>query len=177
MDADFMQHFAEALGNDGFRVTRFEFPYMAATRQDGKRRPPNTLKILLNAFRSTVADCGSQPVIFAGKSMGGRIASMLADELQAAALVCLGYPFHPVGKPEQLRMDHLRSIRTPTLICQGERDPFGDQQQVAGYELSRTIQFHWVADGDHSFVPRKSSGHDVRQNWSEASAAIAEFLA
>ena len=69
--------------------------------------------------------------------MGGRIASLIADEAEVAGLVCLGYPFHPTGKPEQLRTEHLKSIKTPTLIVQGERDPFGNRQEVAGYKLSK----------------------------------------
>ena len=175
MDAEFMQYFAESLASRGFFVLRFEFPYMAATREDGKRRPPNPANVLLETFRS-VAENVRRPIVLAGKSMGGRIASMLADELQAEALVCLGYPFHPVGKPDRLRIDHLQTIQTPTLICQGDRDPFGNRQQVDAYDLSSTINVHWVPDGDHSFVPRKSSGRDTAQNWAEAVDAIVGFL-
>ena len=93
-----------------------------------------------------------------GKSMGGRIASLVADEAAVAGLVCLGYPFHPVGKPTQLRTQHLEFIKTPTLILQGQRDPFGGPAEVAGYHLPSTIRLHWLVDGDHSFKPRKSSG-------------------
>lgn len=72
-----------------------------------------------------------------------------------AGLLCLGYPFHPQGKPETLRTAHLARLRAPTLICQGTRDPFGTQQEVAGYDLSERIQLHWLADGDHDLKPRK----------------------
>jgi predicted alpha/beta-hydrolase family hydrolase len=115
-------------------------------------------------------------LVIGGKSMGGRIASLVADEAGAAGLVCLGYPFHPVGQPERLRVEHLEAIRTPTLIVQGERDPFGSQEEVAGYRLSSAIRIAWVVDGDHSFKPRKKSGRTEQQNWEAALGEIVTFL-
>jgi uncharacterized protein len=93
-----------------------------------------------------------------------------------AGLVCLGYPFHPVDKPERLRVEHLRKIKTPTMIVQGERDPFGSQKQVAGYRLSSGIRVAWIEDGDHSFKPRKASGRTERQNWEAALGEVVRFL-
>src|ERR1700751_5530940 len=108
--------------------------------------------------------------------MGGRIASMIADEAQVAGLVCLGYPFHPVGKPDRLRVEHLGTIRTPTLILQGTRDPFGRQAEVKGYPLAQSVEVHWLEDGEHSFAPRRASGRTEPQNWQEAIEAIASFV-
>jgi len=92
--------------------------------------------------------------------MGGRVASMVADELFEAGrivgLLCLGYPFHPPGKPGQLRTRHLATLRTPALICQGTRDEFGTRDEVAGYALSERIEILWLEDGDHDLKPRKS---------------------
>jgi predicted alpha/beta-hydrolase family hydrolase len=102
---------------------------------------------------------------------------MVADEVGAHGLVCLGYPFHPPGKPEQLRTAHLAALRTPTLVVQGTRDPFGTPDEVAGYALSPAIRVHWIADGDHSLVPRKSSGRTRRDALDEAIAEIAAFTA
>jgi predicted alpha/beta-hydrolase family hydrolase len=110
-----------------------------------------------------------------GKSMGGRMASMVADESDVAGLVCLGYPFHPSGKPERLRIDHLRSLQTPSLFVQGERDALGNRATVSSLELSSKIRFEWLPDGDHSFKPRKSSGHSTEDNWARAMAAIDTF--
>jgi predicted alpha/beta-hydrolase family hydrolase len=89
--------------------------------------------------------------------MGGRMASLVADEVGVRGLVCLGYPFHPPGQPEKTRTAHLADLRTPTLIVQGTRDTLGSQEDVAGYALSPQIRLVWLADGDHSFKPRKSS--------------------
>ena len=158
MDSDFMNAFATGVADNGFRVVRFEFPYMAQRRQGGKRRPPDREPVLRHAWLNVVAAIKSEKLIIGGKSLGGRIASLFADEVHAAGLICLGYPFHPVGKPNQMRVEHLHAIKTPTLILQGERDPFGNAAEVPGYELSSRIRLHWLTDGDHSFKPRKSSG-------------------
>ena len=109
--------------------------------------------------------------------MGGRMASLIADEVGAAALFCLGYPFHPPGKPERLRTEHLETIATPTLILQGERDPFGTRDEVAGYSLSKAITPHWMPDGNHDLAPRKKSGRTLDENLAEAIDRITGFLA
>ena len=119
---------------------------------------------------------GPEQLVIGGKSMGGRIASLVAGEAGVAGLVCLGYPFHPVGKPDQLRTQHLETIKTPTLILQGERDSFGSRDDVAGYKLSPAVQIRWLADGDHSFKPRKKSGRTEQQNWEEAINEITAFV-
>ena len=108
--------------------------------------------------------------------MGGRIASMVADDLGVRGLVCLGYPFHPPGRPEKLRTAHLEGLQTPTLIVQGERDSFGKPDEVRMYPLSKTIRVVWVPDGDHSLKPRKRSGHTEEENLETAADAIAGFV-
>jgi predicted alpha/beta-hydrolase family hydrolase len=176
MDTPFMNHFAEALAARGLRIGRFEFPYMAA-RQGGRQRPPDKEPVLRESWLQAIAAAGVGPseLVIGGKSMGGRIASLIADEAGVAGLVCLGYPFHPTGKPEQLRTQHLKSLKTRTLILQGERDAFGDAEEVATYTLSPQIEVHWLTDGDHSFKPRKASGKTQEENWNEAVDKILRF--
>ncbi|MDX1571822.1 MAG: alpha/beta family hydrolase [Xanthomonadales bacterium] len=178
MDHGFMNDMARGLGDRGIRVVRFEFPYMVRRRAVGGRRPPDRMPKLMAAYRDVVdeqADAGRLAI--GGKSMGGRVASMLAAEgCPATALVCLGYPFHPPGKPERLRVDHLRTLRTPTLILQGTRDPFGQPDEVQDFGLPDTIRFRWLEDGDHSFKPRKASGHTAEGHLATAVDATAEFL-
>jgi len=176
MDSDFMTIVAEGLAERGFRVARFEFPYMASRRLTGKKRPPDREPVLRKAWLDVVASLGRpEKIIIGGKSLGGRIASLVADEARVAGLVCLGYPFHPSGKPDTLRTDHLRSLTTPTLILQGERDPLGNREEVDGYDLPRRLKIQWLPDGDHSFKPRKASGHVWEENLATAVAAAAEF--
>lgn len=160
MDSASMTAVATALAGAGFRVARFEFGYMAARRQ-GQRKPPPRAETVIPEYRAAVdALAATGPLIIGGKSMGGRVASMAADELHAAGrvagLLCLGYPFHPPGKPMQLRTAHLADLKTPALICQGTRDEFGTRDEVAGYALSDRIELLWLEDGDHDLKPRKS---------------------
>lgn len=181
MDSPFMETISTGLAAKGWRVLRFEFPYMAQQRLSGRRRAPDRLPRLLECFREQVALAGrGRPLLIGGKSMGGRVASLLVDELQAAGSVsgciCLGYPFHPVGKPDQLRTDHLRSLRTPTLILQGERDSFGRRGEVETYGLSPQIELGWIPAGDHSFRPTRSSGLSEADNLATAVARCDAFL-
>ena len=177
MDTPFMSFFATGLSDRGIRVVRFEFPYMAANRSTGKAKPPpDRESVLRETWLKVIETLGRDGLVIGGKSMGGRIASLVADEAGVAGLVCLGYPFHPVGKPDKLRVAHLRTIQTPTLILQGERDPFGGRDEVAKYTLSPAVRVEWLNDGDHSFKPRKSSGTTEEQNWKAALHAIDGFL-
>ena len=177
MDTPWMSDMAERLGSRGIRVVRFEFPYMAARRTGGKRGAPDRQPVLLDTFRRVVEEFGGgAKVAIGGKSMGGRMASLVADDLRVRALVCFGYPFHPPGRPEQLRTAHLESIATPTLIVQGTRDEFGNQTEVPAYSLSKAIRVEWLNDGDHSFKPRKSSGCSLLDNVQRAVRLTEEFI-
>jgi hypothetical protein len=177
MDTPWMARVARGLAEHGIRVVRFEFPYMAARRTGGKRGAPDREPVLLDAWREAVAAQGDpKEIAIGGKSMGGRMASMVADELNVAALVCFGYPFHPPGQPAKTRTAHLKSLKTRALILQGERDPFGTRDDVKGYELSKRIHVEWIPDGDHSFKPRASSGVTEAENIAAAVASAAKFL-
>lgn len=177
METPFMARVARGLAERGIRVARFEFPYMAARRTGKGRGAPDRQPVLLDAFRNVVAELGGGArVVVGGKSMGGRMASMIADEVGARALVCLGYPFHPPGQPQKLRTEHLAELRTPTLILQGERDDFGTRADVDGYVLSPAIRVVWLTDGDHSFKPRKGSGRSERDNLEQAIEEAAAFM-
>ena len=167
---------AEGLARAGHRVVRFEFPYMVRRREDGTRRPPDRQPVLLETWRAVIEVLGPDGLVIGGKSMGGRMASLVADECGVAGLVCLGYPFHPPAKPEKLRTEHLAGLSTPTLIVQGDRDRFGTPGEVAGYLLSEEIRVHWMPDGDHDLVPRKKSGRTAEENWAEAVDVILGFI-
>lgn len=177
MDSPFMNGIAARLAGLGHRVARFEFPYMAVRRRDPRRRPPDRQPTLLATWRAVVSALGGPDrVVVGGKSMGGRIASLLAAEDGARGLVCLGYPFHPSDKPESTRVAHLAGLTVPTLVVQGTRDPFGTAGEVAGYALAPAIRFAWIEDGDHDLKPRKASGRDHGQALDQAAAAVDGFL-
>jgi predicted alpha/beta-hydrolase family hydrolase len=180
MDSAFMNGIARGVASAGFCVARFEFPYMRARRVEGKKRPPDRGPVLRrswhDAIRALSGAEGPGALVIGGKSMGGRIASMVADEERVAGLVCLGYPFHPPGQPEKLRVAHLEHLKTPALFVQGERDAFGTREEVARYHLSKEIRIFFLPDGDHSFKPRASSGRTEAQNLAEAVALVTAFL-
>jgi uncharacterized protein len=177
MDSRFMNTVAEALGGAAVRVVRFEFPYMAARRTSGKRRAPDREPVLLESWRSVIGRLGNPArLVIGGKSMGGRIASMVADEAQVAGLVCLGYPFHPPGNPTRTRTKHLENLRTPALIVQGTRDSFGRPDEVEKYKLSKKIRILWIEGGDHSLKPPARSGRTEAQNVADAIAEVQRFV-
>lgn len=190
METPFLGAFANLLADRDIATLRFEFAYMAARRSGGPRKPPPKAERLVDEYRAAVAAALGQDqaasgarLLIGGKSMGGRVASLLADELHAASriagLVCLGYPFHPPGKPDQLRTAHLRHLTCPTLIVQGERDPFGSRAEaeslIEAGALSPDIRFHWAGDGDHDLGPRGGSGFTRKGNLAAAADAVAAF--
>ncbi|WP_291159408.1 alpha/beta family hydrolase [Hyphomicrobium sp.] len=183
--SSFMESFAALLGERGVTLTLFEFAYMASRREGGPKRPPPKAEKLIGEYRDVVsaiaAENPRQKLFIGGKSMGGRVASMLADELyeekKISGLVCLGYPFHAPSTPDKLRTEHLKKLRCPALIVQGERDPFGTKSEIKAMRLPRKITFAWMSDGDHDFGPRGNSGFTRKGNLAAAADAVAAFIA
>src|SRR5581483_8480054 len=146
MRSTFMAQVARGIAAAGIRIIRFEFPYMAQ-----KRKRPDPQPVLLDAFRGVAAEIGDpKSMVIGGKSMGGRMASMVADELGVAGLLVFGYPFHPPGQPQKTRTAHLEHLQTRALIVQGTRDAFGTPNDVQLYKLPSTISIEWIEGGDHS---------------------------
>ncbi|HSM41902.1 MAG TPA: alpha/beta family hydrolase, partial [Afifellaceae bacterium] len=161
-------------------VIRFEFAYMAARRTGARKSPPRAERLTAE-YMDAVSEIGTaRPLFIGGKSMGGRVASLVAGDLHhtgaITGLVCLGYPFHPPAKPTALRTAHLEKLAVPALICQGTRDPFGTREEVPGYAMSKTIEIAWLEDGDHDFKPRKASGLTQAGNIGTAAATIAKWM-
>jgi predicted alpha/beta-hydrolase family hydrolase len=161
MDSASLNAISRALAITGLRVARFEFAYMASRRASSGKTPPPRAEMLKSEYIAAIDALRPKgPLVIGGKSMGGRVASMVADPLHAsgriAGLLCLGYPFRPIGKPDQLRTAHLAEMRTPTLIVQGTHDLFGAREDVADYKLSSAIEIFWLEDGDHDLKPRKT---------------------
>jgi predicted alpha/beta-hydrolase family hydrolase len=182
MDSASMNAAARALAAAGLRVARFEFGYMAARRQ-GHRKPPPKAETVIPEYLAAVAAVGAAGrLVIGGKSMGGRVASMAADALNAqgsvAGLLCLGYPFHPPGRPAQLRTAHLERLATPALIVQGTRDESGTRDEVETYALSPAIELLWLEDGDHDLKPRKAlSGFTTAGHLAAMAARVAAWAA
>ena len=181
MDTPFMNFFAEGLSTRGYRIARFEFPYMAKRRKTQQRSPPNRQPELLATWKAVLTQIKANKLVIGGKSMGGRIATMIADEClyhpnNVCGILCLGYPFYGAGKFNKPRIAHLEIIKTPMLICQGARDPLGNYESVSRLKLSKSINFHWAEDGDHDLKPRKISGFTHEQNLIAALESASSFL-
>jgi uncharacterized protein len=181
----FLEQISELIAGHDIAITRFEFDYMAARRDGGKKRPPPKVELLTQEYANMISSVSSrapkgQKLFIGGKSLGGRVASMIAGEHFAArkisGLVCLGYPFHPPKQSEKLRTTHLETLECPALIIQGTRDPFGGRAEVEALKLSPKIHFHWIGDGDHDFGPRGASGFTRKGNLTDAANAVAAFL-
>ncbi len=185
-DSEFMTSMAGLLEAKQIEVMRFNFPYMSLMTENGKRRPPDRMPKLIDFFIQKIEQVLAQPsysdysIFIGGKSMGGRVASLLADSLktmeQVKAIICLGFPFHPPRSPLKFRAEHLAEIAIPTLILQGERDPFGNRQEVTNYQFSPKVELEFIFDGDHSFVPRKRSGGSYQGNLESCSDLIERFI-
>ena len=189
MDSDFMEAIAQRIAARGMTVARFEFQYMAARRHGGVKRPPPRIEVLAGEYRAAVAAIRTlspdAPLLIGGKSMGGRVASMIAGDLlgqrQISGCVCLGYPLHPPKKPASLRTAHLTGMTCPTLIAHGERDPLGTRTEFESLTragvMSAAIQFAWIRDGDHDLKPRAASGRSHADNLDAAADAVSAFVA
>ena len=179
--SQWMENMAKGLAKRGIRVARFNFPYMQIRMQQNTRRPPDRAPKLVEFFKQLILE-SKQPVFIGGKSMGGRIASMVAalgdEKLNSAikGVICLGYPFHPQAKPEKLRIEHLHLINADLLICQGTRDKLGSKLDVVSYGLSKNIDWCWLEDGDHDFKPRVKSGLTLENHLETAMNKIAYFV-
>ena len=158
MEHPFLRGFTAALNALGTATLRFNFPYREAGRKFPDRPP-----VAIAAWRAAMAAAAEQatahhdagPLWAAGKSFGGRMASMaVAEGMEAAGLVYLGYPLHPPGKPEKLRDEHLYGLTTPMLFLQGSRDTFATPEILTGVasRIGSNAVLQWMEGGDHSFV-------------------------
>jgi hypothetical protein len=188
MNSEFITQVAEKLGENGIRVVRFNFPYMIKRAEDGKRRPPDRAPKLLIAYEEVIRQLNC-PVVIGGKSMGGRMSSMLladnaqreaSDRLPILGSTCLGFPFHAPGKDPKDRLDHLKALTEPLLIVQGARDSMGTREEIEGYleeqRISSSIQMNWLEDGNHDLKPRKVSGFSHQQHIDTAIEQVTEFV-
>lgn len=176
-DSEFMQTVAAGLAGRQINVVRFNFAYMQLAEELGKRRPPDRMEKLLAHFETVLGQIDSNlPLFVGGKSMGGRVATMLLEQSPARGAICMGYPFHPPGKPEKLRTEHLKVLTKPILVLQGERDTFGKRGELEQYGLSNSVQITYLLDGDHSFKPRIKSGVSLEHNLQVAVDHTSTFI-
>jgi predicted alpha/beta-hydrolase family hydrolase len=185
MNAATLTTVADALADAKVPSLRFNFPYRSAGR-----RAPDRAPALEAAVREAAGELGRRAkvpldrLVMGGRSMGGRICSMVAadpgadTEAGALGLVLLGYPLHPPGKATRLRVEHFARLRMPTLFVSGTRDAFGApaELQREAKELQGPVSFHWVESGDHGFKPLKASGLTIDGVLAEVAAVVVDFV-
>ncbi len=177
MESDFMQQLTSYMQELGVSVGLFDFEYMQQAKLLGKKRPPQRANKLIPYYSEVVSNAlPNLPLFVGGKSMGGRMATLLACDEKFKGCIAFGYPFHPVGKPDKLRTEHLSDLTCPLFIIQGERDTFGNKTEVLSYNLCDNTQLCWIEDGDHSLVPRKSANVDKQTNWQTAAQRAVQFI-
>lgn len=185
-DSPFMVRLAESLALQGVTTLRFEFPYMARRREDGKKRPPDRQPRLLERYERVIAEVmagplSERPLFIGGKSMGGRMASLLAADARLKGrfkgALCFGYPFHPPGKMDRWRIDHFPQFWCPTLIVQGTRDPFGKPVEVTERVASFAgLELVWLEGGNHDFQPLARQPQSQEDLIQQAAGAAACFM-
>lgn len=177
MDSSFMEEVVGLVADSNIEVIRFEFPYMMEKRETGKKRPPDRVEKLIAYFKEQIDEFDdSIPLYLMGKSMGGRIASLILDETDVRGAFALGYPFHPIGKPEKLRVEHLKELSKPIVIFQGTRDPMGSKDEVEQYVLSDQVELVWFEDANHDLKPRVKSGFTQQEYLKQVANRISELI-
>jgi len=187
MEHEYIETLVRLMNEQKLNVLRFNFPFMDKRKLDGKRRPPDRMPALVTCYQAILANIHIHlntdlPVYIAGKSMGSRVAVTLAGDKalmlthKVRGVICLGYPFHPVKKPEKLRLAPLQETQLPVLILQGQRDALGSEDEIESYEISSRCQLHYFSDGDHNLKPRVKSGYNLKQHQNSAINKMSEFI-
>ncbi|MGM0767316.1 MAG: alpha/beta family hydrolase [Pseudomonadota bacterium] len=185
-DSPFMVDLAEQLGRQGITTVRFEFPYMVKRRNDAKKRPPDRQPVLLEHFEKVLKEVSGElsagrPVFIGGKSMGGRMASLLAAQARLEGsfrgVVCFGYPFHPPGKPDRWRTAHFGEFWCPVCVVQGTRDPFGKRDEVESeVPTDPNLKLVWLEGGNHDLRPLARQPESPAAMLELAAGAAAAFI-
>ncbi|MFF5626008.1 alpha/beta family hydrolase [Microbacterium sp. NPDC012755] len=172
-DHPFLTGFASGLHEQGFSTLRFNFPYVEL----GRRMPGPAAHAIAtwNAVVGFARSVDPEAAIWAaGKSYGGRMASMaVAEGMTVDGLVYLGYPLHAPGKPEKPRAEHLPAIAVPQLFIEGTNDPFIQpvsqfDEVVATCQDARVV---WIEGGGHTF---EIKGH--RREASDIGSSLVTFV-
>ncbi|MCH8500487.1 MAG: alpha/beta fold hydrolase [Aliidiomarina sp.] len=179
-ESDFMQSVAAKLGEKGYKVHTFAFPYWQKVLESGTKRPPDRAVKLDQAMLDQVQALREQfpqdKFVLLGKSMGSRVAFRTADAANARAAIALGFPFHPPKQPDKDRFADLVNTRAANLIIQGTADPFGRPDFVNGHGLPHNVAIQWLADGNHDLVAAKRSGLTQNQSWQQVADWVDEFI-
>ncbi|MCA1929887.1 alpha/beta fold hydrolase [Rheinheimera sp.] len=176
--SDFCLQLAKELAAVGIEVWGFNFTYMLKTLAGSRQLPPKMPVLVAELVEQISQLPADLPLFIAGKSMGGRVATLLAaSELLPAhvkGVIAFGYPFHP-PKKHSWRTEHFAALTRPVLVLQGERDPFGNKDELAD-KIWPLLEINWLPSGDHDFVPLKKSGISQQQLIAQAARLSRSFI-
>jgi predicted alpha/beta-hydrolase family hydrolase len=173
MHSEFMSYFQRKIAEAGYACMKFNFPY-----SQNKRKVPDPQPVLMASYRKAIEAMPSQKVVIGGKSMGGRIASYVADSDKVKGLLFLGYPLHAPGKTDQLRDEHLYRIQKPMLFISGTKDPFAREDLLLATlkKIGKYAELHAVEGGGHSLEVSRKTGPPTSEIRNAVVQAIASWL-
>ena len=166
--------------NDEIKITLFNFPYMTRRLRENKKIPPDRMPKLIDEWSKQILKTNKKlPLFIGGKSMGGRVATLLDFpklDTNINGIINFGFPFHAPGKLPGDRISHLENFKIPCLINQGERDPMGSITEIEDYKLSKNITVNFLQDGNHDLKPRVKSGKTLEDNITAAVKSMINFI-
>jgi predicted alpha/beta-hydrolase family hydrolase len=181
--APVLRSVASALADAGVPSLRFDYPYRVA-----KKRSPDRPPVLERATRDAAAELAkrsglpAERLVLGGRSMGGRYCSLVVGDKElpvpALGLLLLGYPLHPAGQPDRLRVEHFTRLRVPCLFVSGTRDSLASRPGLtkAAKKINGTVSFHWLDSADHGYRPLKSSGRSLQDVVAEVAESSAKWV-
>ncbi|MBI2170269.1 MAG: dienelactone hydrolase [Actinobacteria bacterium] len=183
MHADTLTTVADALAGAGIPCLRFNYPY-----REAGRRAPDRAPVLEAATREAARELArrtglpGERLVLGGRSMGGRYCSLVvgadSEPVPALGLALLGYPLHPPGKPERLRVEHFPRLSVPVLFVSGTRDALAGEEALKreAPAIPGKVSFHWLDTADHGFRPLKSSGLTREDVLADVAATVTRFV-
>jgi hypothetical protein len=178
VQSEFCTLLSEQLAKQHIEVWGFNFAYMQKTLAGTRQLPPKMPVLMAELLEQIQLMPTDLPLVIAGKSMGGRVATLLAASdlvpTQVKAGIAFGYPFHP-PKKDSWRTEHFVDLKRPVLVLQGERDPFGSSDELAG-KCWPLLDIKWLQSGDHDFSPLKKSGFSQQQLIAQAANISRSFI-
>jgi len=177
INSPFMEHITDGLAAHGFRVIRFEFPFMVESRMNNTPVYVENTAVLEDYWCKVIKELGhAEKLVIGGKSLSVFSASRVADRMGVRGVVGLEFPFISPDPDLLLDYGHLKTLKTPALIIQGTEDPLGGFSQVDDSVFSHTTSLHWLKNTGHNFMPGKNSSKTMDENILDAVEIIAEFL-
>ena len=173
----FMENLTDGLAAYGFKIIRFNFPFMEENKTNNTPiYLTNTLQ-LEQYWKKVITELGNpEKLVIGGKSIAGFAATKVADVLGVRGVVAMEFPFVSPDPDLILKLSHLKKLKTPSIIIQGTQAPLGTPAQINEAQHSHSLSMHWIADAGHNFMPSPQCKKSHEENMLEVMECIAEFM-